>query len=305
MATTTTTFPQFTYDEASLAECGIRRLTDEEYEGEFLTDTTPTPTTTAATNEEEGATPRPGTSKTENAAAARAASRAIWEFSQAAKESAMELKHRRSLTSRTDYRMGANIAVKKAFANLEKKHTMTEADFNLLKQAIGNFRVRIVVHDSITMDELKEMRAKCVAELSESTVKVNALDSLNPSFVATSTRIAAFAKTIREKHEDLVELESTITTEIFQMRQKNERVPSQHAQIAHSSGITLQNVLSAQTIRRRFLSLNALTQAIRRDLVAFLTNDARRSDRAIVIQQIKDASFMHGGEEEDDRDAAS
>lgn len=280
--TTTTTFPQFTYDEASLAECGIRRLTDDEYDGEFLTDTTPTPTTTAAT-------PRPGTSKTENAAAARAASRAIWEFSQAAKESAMELKHRRSLTSRTDYRMGANIAVKKAFANLEKKHTMTEADFNLLKQAIGNFRVRIVVHDSITMDELKEMLAKCVAELGESTVKVNALDSLNPSFVATSTRIAAFAKTTREKHEDLVELESTITTEIFQMRQKNERVPSQHAQIAHSSGITLQNVLSAQTIRRRFLSLNALTQAIRRDLVAFLTNDARGSDRAIVIQQIKDA----------------
>jgi hypothetical protein len=290
MATTTTrTFPQFTFDEASLAECGIRRMTDDEYDGEFLTDTTPSPTTTATNEEEGGATPRPGTSKTENEAAARAASRAMWKFSEAAKASAMELKHRRSLNSRTDYRMGANLAVKQALVNLEKKHTMTEADFNLLKQAIGNFRVRIIVHDSITMDELKEMLVKCTAELSESTVKVNALDSLNPSFVATSARIAAFAKTTREKHEDLVELESVIKMEIFQMRQKNERVPSQHAQIAHSSGITLQNVLSAQTIRRRFLSLNALTQAIRRDLLAFLTNDARGSDRAIVIQQIKDA----------------
>jgi hypothetical protein len=292
MATTTTTFPQFTFDDASLAECGIRRMmTEDEYEGEFLTDDATTPTTTTATNEEEGTTtPRPGTSKTENDAAARAASRAVWTFSQAAKASAMELKRRRSLTSsRTDYRMGANLAVRHAFCDLEKKHAMTEADFNLLKQAIGNFRVRIVVHDSITIDELKEMQVKCAAELSESTVKVNALDALNPSFMATSVRVAAFAKTCREKHEDLVELNRSITMEIYQMKQKNERVPSQHAQIAHSSGITLQNILSGQTIRRRFLSLNALTRAIRSDLVAFLTNDARGSDRAIVVQQIKDS----------------
>jgi hypothetical protein len=73
------------------------------------------------------------------------------------------------------------------------------------------------------------------------------------------------------------------------MRTANETVPSQHAQIARSSGITLQNILSPETSRRMFLSLNALTRAIRSDLLAFLANDFRSKDHAIVVQQIKNS----------------
>jgi hypothetical protein len=70
---------------------------------------------------------------------------------------------------------------------------------------------------------------------------------------------------------------------------QKETVPSQHAQISRSSGLTLQNILSPETIRHKFVSLNALTKAIRSDLLVFLTNDSRAKDRAIVVQQIKES----------------
>lgn len=248
-----------TMDDTSF---GISRMSDEEYEGEF-------------SNDGECSTPRPGTSDNVVATHRAAASRAIWTFSEAAKASATEIKRKRSPKSRTDYRMAANIVIKRAFSVLEKKlcqkrnsaspppNVMSEADFSLLKQAIENFRVRIVVHDSMTMDELKQMHAKCKKDLE------------------TSTETS--------KNEDLAHLETAISDEIFRMMEQKERVPAQHAEIAHSSGLTLQNILSAQTIRRRFLSLNALTRAIRGDLQAFLTQDLRSDDRATVVQQIKDS----------------
>jgi hypothetical protein len=58
-------------------------------------------------------------------------------------------------------------------------------------------------------------------------------------------------------------------------------------QLASSSGITLNNILSPTTIRRRFLSNSALTKAIRADLIVFLTSPARGKDRETIVQQIK------------------
>ena len=82
--------------EISKISFGIGRMSDEEYDSEFS---------------KEGVTPRPGTSNTGNAAAARAASRAIRSFSQLAVITAAENK-RRTMT-RTDYRMAGNTMIKK------------------------------------------------------------------------------------------------------------------------------------------------------------------------------------------------
>ena len=280
MATTT----QHTPTDKDNTSFGIGRMSDEEYEGEF------------SNGGGESSTPRPGTS--DNAAATRAASRAIWSFSQAAKASAVEIKRKRSPKSRTDYRMAANVVIQRAFSALEKRlceqrnsacphpDVMSEEDFGLLKQAIGNFRVRIVVHDSMTREELKQAQVKCVEDLAKSTETVKEFGLMPPSF---TERNATFIQTCLAKKEDLIHLNTAISAEIRRMTQQNERVPSQHAEIARSSGITLQHVLSAQTIRRRFLSLNALTRAIREELQAFLTQDLRSDDRATVVQQIKDS----------------
>lgn len=263
----------FDYDASSLAECGIRRMTDEEYEGGFMP--IPPPIT-------EGSTPRPGTSKTDNEAAACAASRARWLFSQAATAVARANKHR--TVKRTDYRMGANLKVIDALNRLEIRlarerkleeprpwTVMTEEDFALLKQAIENFSVRIVVHDSITLDELKQMQSKYQADYAA---------AKRGDFVQCNQESST---------DDILEWSVALSTEIHRMRFKDECVPSQHAQIAKTSGITLRNVLSPKTIRRRFISLNALTQAIRCDLLEFLENDLKRKDRDAVVQQIKDS----------------
>ncbi len=199
--------------------------------------------------------------------------------------------------------MAANLVIQNAFSELEKRldrlrdsatpppNVMSEADFGLLKQAIGNFSVRIVVHDSITRCELKQMQAKCQDELvKHAQAKCQAELEKNSGFATATAAAAAFIPSShQEKHDDLVELNRALFAEMRRMSAQNENVPSQHAQVAHSSGKTLQHILSPQTLRRKFLSLNALTRAIREDLLAFLTQDLRSGDRAIVVQQIKDS----------------
>ena len=260
-------------------------MSEDEYEREFKSE-----------GEEGGAaTPRPGTSKTENAAAARAASRAIWSFSQLAAATASANKRR--TTTRTDYRMAANLIIKKALDDMQDRlcrqriaatpgaesAVMSEEDFGILRQAVERFSVRIVVHDSITLDQLKQMQLKCQADLDIHTAMMTLPVSGDPSD-------AAFIRKCQEEYKsDLTQLNVSLSTEIRRMRTANETVPSQHAQIARSSGITLQNILSPETSRRMFLSLNALTRAIRSDLLAFLANDFRSKDHAIVVQQIKNS----------------
>jgi hypothetical protein len=281
MATTSTN--QYIHPNSS--SFGLGRMSEDEYEREFKS------------SEEGGAaaTPRPGTSKTENAAAARAASRAIWSFSQLAAATASANKRR--TTTRTDYRMAANLIIKKALDDMQERlcrqriaatpgaesAVMSEEDFGILRQAVERFSVRIVVHDSITLDQLKQMQLKCQADLDIHTAMMTLPVSGDPSD-------AAFIRKCQEEYKsDLTQLNVSLSTEIRRMRTANETVPSQHAQIARSSGITLQNILSPETSRRMFLSLNALTRAIRSDLLAFLANDFRSKDHAIVVQQIKNS----------------
>ena len=279
--------------EISKISFGIGRMSDEEYDREFS---------------KEGVTPRPGTSNTGNAAAARAASRAIRSFSQLAVITAAENK-RRTMT-RTDYRMAGNTMIKKGLNEMEMRlcrrrdlatsspdSVMSETDFGILRQTLEGFSVHIVVHDSLTLDQLKQMqlksKLKCNADLG-----IHTATMMTPHAGETATLpetdaadAAAFVKKCQEQYKaDLTQLSESLSAEILRMYNGNEKVPSQHAQIACSSDHhILQNILSPETIRRRFLSLNALTRAIRSELLAFLANDARGKDHAIVVQQIKNS----------------
>ena len=263
---------------------GLTRMDDAEYEAEFTT----TPL--------DAGTPRPGTSDADNEAAAYAAARAIqvWSFSQAANQHAAAVKRRRTPISRTIYRMGANTHVKDALAHLKKKLDETrevrhltphlsEEDFKLLKQGIENFRVKIVMDDSITFDELCQMRdanrnelSKMQNELQES-YKLHG--SCHPSYIEA-----------KNKYADMMEWNSALTVEIIRVRQTKGTTPSQHAQISQNdSGVALRNVIAPETIRCKFTSLNNLTKRIRQELVAFLTADARVDDRVNVVKQIKES----------------
>ena len=123
----------------------MRNTNDEEFEQEYA------------------ATPRPVEEGIHATATATATAAPMWEFSQAAKHAAAALKRRRSPNARTHYYLAASRQVKMAFDQLqqqiEKKiEPMTPADFQLLKQAISNFRVKLNVHDSITFQELRILR---------------------------------------------------------------------------------------------------------------------------------------------------
>lgn len=217
-----------------------------------------------------------------------------WTFTQAAAAAAAEFKRKFFATSRTEYRMG-NKHVMKAFDDLEatiqrQGGTLDPSDVRMLKQAICRFRVRITVHDSTSLKGLEEMQRRCAAELVQQTALVQDMVSSPPAFAefATIDAIAEFIQRNRDKKTDLAHWNTTLSTEIRRLTyERGDRVPSQHVQIARSSGITLQNILSPETIRRRFISLNALTKAIRADIEVFLTSEARGKDRATVVEQIK------------------
>ena len=257
-----------------------------------------------------GTTPRPGTSEEYNAAAASAAAFAIqqWRFSQSAKQHATEMKRRRSPKSRTFYRMSASFRVKRAFDELQEKRTMSASDFNLLKQAINNFSVRLDVHDSNTFAELKQMRAE--AEIQE---EAAALETHHAFLDKNDGGDDSKYLNAKDRYLDLKNWKDELTkyiravepkpkfgytnlgggllkyTEITTTIDAPPCVPSQHAQIARTSGIALRNILTPETIRRRFISLNALTQKIREEVAAFLTDEFRIVDRDEVVKQIKES----------------
>lgn len=273
---------------------GLPRLTDDEYE------------TTFADNSQER-TPRPGMDSVDAAERMDAAKQSILTFSQVAKHAAAATKRRLSPKSRTDYWM-INKHVNRAFNNLESKikqnpATMTESDFKLLKQAITNFRVKLIVHDSMSYDELKQFQARTKKE------EESAEKATHDAFMDKTPGNDQEYIDAKDRYLDLKAWGAEITKEIQRIEPKVKYssmggglfrydlnqpadppgVPSQHAHIAHSTGVVLRNILSPETIRRRFISLEALTKKIRDEVVLFLTDDARHKDRHEVIKQIKES----------------
>lgn len=261
-------------------------MDDAEYEETFRLEHDDADTAAAGT-------PRPGTSDADIKTAIKEKELAIWSFSQAAKQHATDVKRRRSPKSRTMYRMGANTLVKNAFETLKKKldetrkvHQSTstststphlsEDDFKLLKQGIENFRVNIVMDDSITFEELAQMRNANRTELTKTQIELQA--ACGQSYLEA-----------KSKNAELLGWDTALTAEIIRVRQTKGTTPSQHAQISPNAGAALRNILTPHTIRSKFTSLHNLTKQVRQELIAFLTSDARANDRVEVVNQIKEA----------------
>lgn len=260
---------------------GLSRMDDAEYEATFSLETT-----TAGT-------PRPGTSDADIETAIKGKNLAVWSFSQAAKQHAADVKRRRSPKSRTVYRMGVNTLVKNAIQHLKKKLDETledqsaphlsEQDFNILKQGIENFRVKIIMDDSITLEELAQMREANRAELTKMQFELQTIyrqyGMYDPTYIQA-----------KNKNAHLLGWDSALTAEVIRVRQTKGATPSQHAQISpNDSGVALSNILDPHTIHSKFTSLHNLTKQIRQELIVFLTSDTRVSDRVEVVKQIKEA----------------
>lgn len=273
---------------------GLPRFTDEEYDATFAVS-------------QQGSTPRPGMDTADADKRNTAAKQAILSFSQVAKHAAAATKRRLSPKSRTDYWM-INKHVNQAFNDLEAKlkqnsSIMTQADFDLLKQAIRNFRVKLIVHDSMSFDELKQLQVKTKKE------EEAAEKATHDAFMDKTPGNDQDYFDAKDRYLDLKAWGAEISKEIQRIEPKIKYssmggglfrhelnkpadppgVPSQHARIAQATGVVLRNILSPETIRRTFISLQALTQQIRDEVVLFLTDDCRHKDRHEVIKQIKEA----------------
>jgi len=264
---------------------GLSRMDDAEYEETFSLE---------HADAAAAGTPRPGTSDADIETAIKGKNLAVWSFSQAAKQHAADVKRRRSPKSRTVYRMGANTLVKNAIQHLKKKldetlevHQSTphlsEQDFNILKQGIENFRVKIIMDDSITLEELARMREANRAELTKMQFELQTTygqySMCHPIYIQA-----------KNKNADLLGWDNALTAEIIRVRQTKGATPSQHAQISpNDSGVALSNILDLHTIHSKFTSLHSLTKQIRQELIVFLTSDTRVSDRVEVVKQIKEA----------------
>lgn len=261
----------------------MRNTNDEEFEQEYA------------------ATPRP----VEEGIHATATAAPMWEFSQAAKQSAAALKRRRSPNARTHYYLAASRQVKMAFDQLqqqiEKKiEPMTPADFQLLKQAISNFRVKLNVHDSITFQELRILRIDVsqqeqAAELATHNAFIDKTPGNDQIYIDAKDRYLDLKQWHAELAKEIRRLEpkvkyNNIGDGLFKCDLTTcepPGVPSQHTNIMKSSAHALRNILTLETARRTFISLSAITDKIRNEVAAFLTDNDRCKDRAEVVKQIK------------------
>ena len=278
---------------------GLPRFDDEHYEAEFSTTTPPTMI----------GTPRPGMDAEDAAQRQNAANQAIWSFSEVAKHAAAAIKRRRSPKARTEYCTMSKQVIH-AFDALQTEiqknpEVMSQEDFNLLKQAIGNRRIRLIVHDSKTFDELKKLQAQIMNEMQEAE-RATYREFMNKSGSSSSDEAYISAK---NRHQDLMVWNTELAKEIRRIQPKFKYsnmggglfrhelnqpadppgVASQHAQIAPAHGVILRNILKPETIRRTFISLDTLTQNIRNDVVDFLRVPSRNKDRHEVIRQIKES----------------
>jgi hypothetical protein len=265
---------------------GIYRMTDEDLEQEY---------NASATSR---GTPRPGMENNDRQEVVKA----MWSFSQAAKQVAAVTKRRRSLKSRTYYQMGVSRQVIQAFKTLEQnpEKKMSQTDIQLLKQAVVNFRVRLVVHDSLTAHEIQKLQIKIQEE--EATSKNAAYNARINAAVSEDVYLVE-----KDRYEDLQTWNEELKKEVRRIEPKFKYVnmgsglfksdlstrdppgvPSQHAQIAAGSAHILRNILTPETSRRTFISLSSLTDKIRQELCAFLTYEHREHDREEVVKQIKE-----------------
>jgi hypothetical protein len=255
----------------------------------------------------ETSTPRPGMNEEEITRRQEETRWAMIQFSRAAKQAAIATKRRVSPKSRTYYQMGVSKQVKCAFKQLEATTTtMTKPDFELLKQAISNFRVRLIVHDSITANDLRELKTKIKEE--EKAMTTAAITQNTTTTTTTQTTRRHVSEEEKNRCDDLQYWSAELTKEVSRIEPKIKYtnigqglfrydfnkpteppgVPSQHAHIAPSFAHALRNILTPETSRRTFISLASLTNKIRYDVCAFLTDEHRHCDRMAVIKQIKE-----------------
>lgn len=284
MTTTATTV----YDNAVTEMYGLPRMEDAEPEVPFNADT-PRPSSSRAAADADATT----------TAATDTPTTTYPSFAQAAKMSAIIMKRRRSLKASTHYCIAASSVVQKAFQKLATNNEMPPADFKLLKRAMDRYRVRLIVSDQMSAAELKTLliNTRFEEQAAEHATYEAFRTNTDNATAAEAEADAIKYSEAREKYNDLKYWRETLVKEEMRVTpmvavagygniKSIPNVPTQHAQIAPTSGKILHNILKPETLRRKFVSLKVLTENISREVADFLTDAYRSADRKCVVKQI-------------------
>jgi hypothetical protein len=291
MTTTATTV----YDNAVTEMYGLPRMEDAEPEVPFNADTPRPSSSRAAADADADATAATDTAATPTTT--------YPSFAQAAKMSATIMKRRRSLKASTHYCITASSVVQKAFQKLATNNEMPPADFKLLKRAMDRYRVRLIVSDQMSAAELKTLLINTRFEeqaAEHATYEAFRTNTGNATAAEAEADAIKYSEA-REKYNDLKYWRETLVKEEMRVTpivmpnwgcsgvkkaQDAFPTPTQHAQIAPTSGKILHNILKPETLRRTFVSLKVLTENISREVADFLTDAYRSADRKCVVKQI-------------------
>jgi hypothetical protein len=288
MTTTATTV----YDNAVTEMYGLPRMEDAEPEVPFNADT-PRPSSSRAAADADA------TTTTDTTATPTTDTTTYPSFAQAAKMSATIMKRRRSLKASTHYCIAASSVVQKAFQKLATNNEMYPADFKLLKRAMDRYRVRLIVSDQMSAAELKTLliNTRFEEQAAEHATYEAFRTNTDNATAAEAEADAIKYSEAREKYNDLKYWRETLVKEEMRVTpmvavagygniKSIPNVPTQHAQIAPTSGKILHNILKPETLRRTFVSLKVLTENISREVADFLTDAYRSADRKCVVKQI-------------------
>jgi hypothetical protein len=261
-------------------------------------------------------------------------------FTAEANISARKAKLRRSANSRTFYTPGSHPNLKTCMDILkfrvagvsteaiiaadtvaQTKHgdrvpeLIDEREFNLLKIALSQQKIRIDVSDTVTVTK-KEMCEMILAEemkMQEADRLIQMVEKTNAATPAAGTEEAAASLLVvcdvseaeyqeaKKVYSDSKYWHAALTKEKSRCWPENKRywLPlgeekpepktiSQQVRISNSSKRVFANIISPETLRRPFIEMNTLATTIATDMIDFFLSPKRVLDRKHVAEQISE-----------------
>lgn len=152
----------------------------------------------------------------------------------------------------------------------------------LLVSTFQMMRIQLIVEPARSLDELATL---CSEKSAEEALAFATLSGIGIGQHCEAKFIALEAYNFARQARVDLENEIRRCNQCPNLRTGVKPVPTQHATIARHSHAMLHNILSHDTLHRRFISIKALSDAVNLGIMQFLTWPERHLDRMLVVEQ--------------------
>jgi len=213
----------------------------------------------------------------------------------------------------TDFYTGYNSLVA---ANATNPEMITDREFKMLRHELSRLHIRLETGDVMDLDALRRLHTE--TDLAQKMAETQTMEAFAQANERAQTAAAAAAEAsgkdlsaplivgpgqihcdpaymeARERSLNLKNWTDELAKEIrrcsFPARNSDMLpTPTQHAWISPSWRKRLTNILSPETLTRKFISLNVLIKKISDEMTKFVEAPDRRTDRLTIVSQMNDA----------------